>query len=101
MRQPDAASDRISAALLIRLQLVLLDLLVERRGRDAELLGGLGLVAAALLERLGDGVALDALERLARQRQLLHRRISSSRLEEHEVPRLDLIAIGLDDRRRA
>src|ERR1700749_1449473 len=51
-----------AAALPSASQLVLLDLLVERRRRDAELLGGLGLVAAALLERLRDRVALDALE---------------------------------------
>src|SRR4029079_17523821 len=57
----------------ILLQVVLLDLLVQRRRRDAEDLRGPGPVAVLLLERLPDRRALERLEALAAERERIER----------------------------
>jgi hypothetical protein len=52
----------VGAALFADLDVEALDLLVERGERDAELLGGVGLVPVAALELLDDDAALDVFE---------------------------------------
>src|SRR5215813_5696129 len=73
--------------LLVAADRVLLDLLVQRRRRDAERTRSLGLVAVVLLERLLDRSLLDRLQRAAGQRQLVDRGVAPPRPEEQEVAR--------------
>src|SRR5206468_7309933 len=84
---------------LAALDAVLLQLLVEGRGGDAQDLGGPGAIAGAVAQGLLDGRLLQRLQRLAGQRQLLGGRGrpgGGGRLlgaEEHQVLRLQAGAV--------
>ena len=66
VRQPGMAvlapDPTLLSALLVNLDIEALDLLVEGGERDAELLGGVGLVSVAAIELFDDDAALDVFE---------------------------------------
>src|SRR5690349_4759814 len=77
------------------LVLVLLELAVERRGPDRELLGGLHLVAAVRAHRRQDVVALDLLQRTYLVRQFRLGRCECELLG--QVLELDPVRLCEDD----